>query len=154
MSKYDLKEIIDMINNVEEDDKMIKSYYNDKNCFKRFYDRNEAIRVYVATQNGKATGNCVEENLLHYRELKKQGFNPKMYQANIMNSVLTRWIFHQFITITINGKKYMESKSNGRHIRVPYYDWAKTHQFKNKRQVYDNPQIYNFKNGGQVTNFN
>lgn len=136
MSNISLQEFIQMVNNAEEQDKWIKAHFNDKNCFKKIYDRNKAIRVFVATQNGKNIGTCVEDNLQHYRTLKEQGLKPKLYQTDLKNELNYRWLFHQFITITINGKKYMESKSNGRHIRVPYYNWAKVHTFRNKRQVH------------------
>ena len=140
---YSVQELIQDINNAEQREKKLQLFM-DTNIIRRYYDRNKAIRVWVASKNGKPIGDCVIENLHHYRELKEQGFNPKMYQAYLTNSIDEN-VFHAFLTITINGKKYMESKCNGLHQRIPYNEWASLHTFKNKRQVFDNPQsLFNF----------
>ena len=117
------------INNAEQlNDKLKAEFPEYPLCEYKVYDRNLAMRVmFNNVKTGEATGNCLMETTKYFLEK----FNPfcentmnqnshlcKAYMYGGMNG--TEIIFHCFIVVVSEGKKYYITHSNGVHKVVPF----------------------------------
>jgi hypothetical protein len=118
-----MESVIEMIQNAPQIQLDLRQKWKDDNIIFKVYDRNHCMRTRWATIKGQAIGTCQEESESQLPLLHSIGFKPRLYIAKIYLSDLKRCIWHQYIVIKINGKKYVESKSNGLHKRIPLYVW-------------------------------
>jgi len=130
-----MNKVISFIQNAPQIQTELRQQFKDKNIIFKIYDRNKCMRTRWATCNGKAIGTCQQESEQQLPFLYFNGFKPKLYIAQIYLPVINKFIWHQYIVIRINGKRYFESKSNGLHKRVPLYVWKQNNDVRINREV-------------------
>ena len=106
----------------------LREQYNDNNIIMHCYDRNKVMRVRYATSLGQAKGTCQLDTIQNFIDCEHQKLHPEIHQMLIEKPAVFKGneIYHMFLTIKINGKIYVEDKSNGFHERLPYSHWLET----------------------------
>jgi hypothetical protein len=131
--KKDIARMCEQIKQSPWVEQEMKRDMNDDNVILHYYDRNRALKVYLDTIMGKATGTCEIESQLHIAKLLNDGVKEtdlKLYKAWVYNSFVKSVIYHQYLLLRIDGKWYNESYANGVHKRIPQKIWAKHNKIK------------------------